>query len=320
MIQSSTAILYQVYKTINIKNGMFYVGIHVCHCKRCRYLGSGRDLIKAIKEYGKENFKKEIIFLGKSKKEIEKKEKEIVNEDFINRNETYNVSLGGAFNQTGLIQVKDKNGNNLKIRKDDPRYLNELQPVSKNFIVVRDKNNNILRVKTSDKRYLSGELEATLKGKVMVKDKNGNTLQVSKDHKDYLNGTLVSISKDMVTAKDIHGKFFKVHINDKRLGKTLFGIAKGKVSVKDKNGNKFCVSKDDTRYLSGELVGVNNRKRYMNNGKQNKMVNFDEINKYLQLGFKLGYLFTKKISNKTNDIYCILFCIVSYFLIYSSSY
>lgn len=34
------------------------------------------------------------------------------------------------------------------------------------------------------------------------------------------------------------------------------GQLKGKVSVKDKNGNFFSVNKEDKRYISGELVGV----------------------------------------------------------------
>jgi hypothetical protein len=36
----------------------------------------------------------------------------------------------------------------------------------------------------------------------------------------------------------------------------LSNKTKNKVAVKDKNGNKYLVSKDDPRYLSGELVGI----------------------------------------------------------------
>jgi len=37
----------------------------------------------------------------------------------------------------------------------------------------------------------------------------------------------------------------------------LSSIGKNTITVKDINGNKFRVNKDDPRYLSGELVGIN---------------------------------------------------------------
>ena len=36
----------------------------------------------------------------------------------------------------------------------------------------------------------------------------------------------------------------------------LVGNTKGKVTVKDKDGNTLMTTKDDPRYLSGELIGV----------------------------------------------------------------
>lgn len=48
-----------IYKTTNLINGMIYIGKR--QKERSNYLGSGKYLKNAIKKYGKENFKREII-------------------------------------------------------------------------------------------------------------------------------------------------------------------------------------------------------------------------------------------------------------------
>ena len=48
-----------IYKTTNLLNGKLYIGLSINN--RSRYYGSGILIKLAIKKYGKENFKKEII-------------------------------------------------------------------------------------------------------------------------------------------------------------------------------------------------------------------------------------------------------------------
>jgi hypothetical protein len=86
---------YFIYKTTNIINGKIYIGIHYSDNKNDNYLGSGKTLKKAIKKYGKENFKKEILFIYDNKQDALNKEFEIVNEDFVKSSKNYNMKIGG---------------------------------------------------------------------------------------------------------------------------------------------------------------------------------------------------------------------------------
>lgn len=84
-----------VYKTTNILNNKIYVGFHMLGSKDSYYLGSGLALKAAIKKYGKENFKREIIYNGSAEKCLELEEF-IVDGEFCARADTYNISNGGA--------------------------------------------------------------------------------------------------------------------------------------------------------------------------------------------------------------------------------
>jgi hypothetical protein len=86
---------YTIYQTTNLINNKIYVGLHATDNINDSYLGSGIFLKKAIKKYGYTNFKKEILYVFDNKTDMIKKEKEIVNESFITRKDTYNMSKGG---------------------------------------------------------------------------------------------------------------------------------------------------------------------------------------------------------------------------------
>ena len=60
---------YTIYKTTNNINGKWYIGYHSTKDVNDDYLGSGRDLKKAIKKYGIKNFSKEILFVFNSAEE-----------------------------------------------------------------------------------------------------------------------------------------------------------------------------------------------------------------------------------------------------------
>ncbi len=188
---------YFVYKTTNLVNGKFYIGVHATNNVNDSYLGSGKRLRDSITHHGVENFNREILKFFPSYEEALAYEKELVTTALVESDQCYNMCEGGGRPPylTGAAH---------------PLYGSTRPDTRKRML-----ENNPSKGKV-------GSLSKTY-GMVSVVDANGATMQVSKDDPRYLSGELV-------------------HVN------------KGKVTVRDKEGNVFHVSKDDLRYLSGELV------------------------------------------------------------------
>ncbi len=249
---------YLVYKITNNLNGKIYIGVHTTNNIEDGYMGSGIGINRAIKKYGVENFTKEILHECKNLDDMLSKEKELVNKDFIHRHDTYNQALGGGKIFSGVVCVKDKNGNFLFVDKTDPKYLSgELKFVSTGMVNVKDKDGNGYRVNKDDPRYLSGDFVHSVKGTVCVKDKNGNSFRVDNDDPRWVSGELVGVNKDKITVKNHSGDCFTIARNDPRLLTGELTSMLGGIVAKDKNGNRFQVDRNDPRWLSEELVGVN---------------------------------------------------------------
>lgn len=103
---------YTIYKTTNLINGKFYIGKHQTKNLDDGYMGSGKRLKRSIAKYGLENFKKEILYIFETEDEMNAKEKELVTEEFCQRENTYNLCEGGKggfgyINKNGLGLVSN---------------------------------------------------------------------------------------------------------------------------------------------------------------------------------------------------------------------
>jgi len=100
--------VFTVYKTTNIINNKIYYGFHSidhsqilrttkgqCSCFADEYLGSGKLIKRAIARYGRLSFHQEIIEIYDNKEDAETKEAEIVDRVFTQRDDNYNIALGG---------------------------------------------------------------------------------------------------------------------------------------------------------------------------------------------------------------------------------
>ena len=85
--------MYIIYQTRNIVNNKIYIGVH--NGKNKNYLGSGMALQRAIKTHGRENFERTTLEEFETREEAYSREQEIVNEEFIKREDTYNCQVGG---------------------------------------------------------------------------------------------------------------------------------------------------------------------------------------------------------------------------------
>lgn len=86
---------FYLYQITNLVNNKIYVGVHKTKNIHDRYMGSGSVIKSAIKKYGIENFRKDILEFFNSADDMFVREKEIVTESFLLREDVYNLRRGG---------------------------------------------------------------------------------------------------------------------------------------------------------------------------------------------------------------------------------
>ena len=99
---------YLIYKITNNINNKIYIGSHKTKNINDRYMGSGKYLNYAFNKYGVDNFSKEILFVYDNPTAMYAKEAEIVNDEFLAEENTYNLKRGGM---GGFDFINSKNLN-----------------------------------------------------------------------------------------------------------------------------------------------------------------------------------------------------------------
>lgn len=97
---------YYVYQITNLIDGKKYIGQHYGRVDD-NYLGSGLLIMAAVRKYGAENFKKEILCICKTREEVSEQEINYIQEtDAINSPEYYNLAGGGYDTSVQLSNTK----------------------------------------------------------------------------------------------------------------------------------------------------------------------------------------------------------------------
>lgn len=86
---------YTVYKITNLINSKIYIGVHKTDNLNDRYMGSGNNIRRAIKKYGKDNFKKEYLAIFENEADMFEMESILVDDNFIKNEYSYNIKNGG---------------------------------------------------------------------------------------------------------------------------------------------------------------------------------------------------------------------------------
>ena len=170
---------YLIYKTTNLLNTKYYIGCHQTDNLNDGYLGSGKHLKYAIKKYGKNNFKFEIMYSLSSKEEMFELERSIVNEDLINSPLTYNLKIGGSGGNPGIIgafkgkkhsdetKEKQRQASLKQITTDEKRKKLSVNNAMKNNPEIRKKVSETLTGRTCSNEHCKRVAEANL-GKILI--------------------------------------------------------------------------------------------------------------------------------------------------------
>lgn len=142
---------YLVYLTYCISSKKIYIGVHETMKPDVfdGYLGNGvridvpasykhptTPFKRAVKKYGINNFRRITLSVFDTKEEAYKLEATLVNEDFIKRQDTYNIKLGGARGCPEILKKKiymyDSDGNYVKEFNTLKECMNEIDPNAHN--------------------------------------------------------------------------------------------------------------------------------------------------------------------------------------------
>lgn len=150
---------YIVYQTINLVNNKIYIGVHKTNINIFDgYIGNGVNINwpssymnpkypfqYAVKKYGTANFRRTILYMFDDEETAYIKERELVNYEFVNREDTYNCILGGKlrplyYNKHNIYQF-DTNGTLVKEWKDIYEASNFLETWKESiYLAINNKN------------------------------------------------------------------------------------------------------------------------------------------------------------------------------------
>lgn len=261
-----------IYETTNLINGKKYIGQHKASKFDNNYYGSGKILTQALLKEGKENFKVKIIEKCDSQKELNEKEIYYINKfDASNNDNYYNIGAGGS---------SWNNSFNNRPKEERSKIISEA---------------NYRRFKNPKERYKNGN---AMRGKHHTEEakKKMSISHSGKNH--WLYGKHPS--------KESIEKNRKAH-----LGKKLSEEHKRKISESSKGKHHRKLTDEEKKYISIKTKEAMSKyykehpdfdfatlkgKVAVNDGVHRIYINKEELNMYLEKGFKLGYPNRKEVN------------------------
>ena len=162
---------YTIYKITNSVNNKIYIGKHQTVDLNDCYMGSGKNLKRAIETHGIGHFKKEILYIFETEEEMNQKEAELVTENFVKRKDNYNLCIGGqgGFGYINLLGINNINNQcslggkrtseiypkgtfyGKKHKPETKKFISDSKKGNKNFLGKQHKPETIEKMKVSAK-------------------------------------------------------------------------------------------------------------------------------------------------------------------------
>lgn len=198
-----------IYITTNLLNGKIYIGKHELKdaVSNRNYLGSGVLLTRAINKYGKRNFKRRVLKLCKTKRELQIWEyfyiKKYKSQD---KSIGYNIADGDVntteHNPANIPEVVEKMTIKNRVTTSNPEWRKRQSEILKEYYKTHSAANKGKKVSEERKRlqsdtmkrkYANGEIVNWLKGGHLSKERRlrqSNTMK-----RKYASGELVPHNK-----------------------------------------------------------------------------------------------------------------------------
>ena len=179
-----------IYKITNLLDQKIYVGVHKTETLDDGYMGSGSVIKRAIKKYGMENFRKDILEFFDSYEQALNREAEIVTDEFLLREDVYNIRRGG---QGGWDYINKNSLNSYdKTGENNPFYGKTHSKETKaNLASITKELKTGIKFSESHKENIS----KSLSGKAFSDDRKKNISEAKKGKPAYNKG----ISEKVVT-------------------------------------------------------------------------------------------------------------------------
>jgi hypothetical protein len=245
---------YTIYKITNKETNQIYIGQHITDNLDDKYMGSGTRIQNALSKHGRDVFSKEILFVYDNFEDMDRKEAELVNEDFIKRSDTYNIVLGGTgwcTKGTVAVELLTTPGLFTRIPVDQFDKTIHRYPTSGSVQVYLKTAGDKMRVSVEEYRTNKDKYNTASTRRVSVRE-NSTGLTSSIPTEDFNSAIHEKVFGGIVAVKD--GK--KQYVTkDEFITKNLSGVHKGKITAYDKvlgitqhiTQNEYYAHKD--RYL-----------------------------------------------------------------------
>ena len=179
-----------IYMTTNLITGEKYIGKHY-GTEDDSYLGSGKILQRAILKYGKENFKRDILYISKNSEENNLKEKEFIKKfNAIEDRTFYNIAEGGDGGDIFHIlpieqqeQLKEKarlrcsgSGNPMYGKHHSEETKDKLRQIDKSYTKSQEYRDNMSKIKSGEGNGMYGKHHSEESKQKMSESKKGKNL------------------------------------------------------------------------------------------------------------------------------------------------